>query len=163
MSLKEFSKNGIGTVPINYPGQFAITKNAENNIPFGRGVKVGMNSGVRRFSGTTGEFLGVAMASDTASGISAENFPYRYEDGDVCAVCTQGYIMVDVAEAVSPDDPVRIVHTTAVNFSEGAFCTTANSGHTGVLSGARFAGETSGAGKVALFLSSDPKKTVTND
>jgi hypothetical protein len=151
-----------GEDPINDPATEVQTFSAENDIAFGKAVMRGaVETGGKLFAGASGEFIGVAVRGNDATGKDANDDLTNYQHEDAMGVKTLGYINVYSHEAVVPSDTVRIFHTAGIG-AVGDFGTTADAGKSTVLTGVKFAEETTGAGIVALKIT-DSAFTTTDD
>lgn len=148
-SLNEY--RGLGEIAISHPNQYKRTLSADGEIRFGLAVARGSEPGQGKLLNSTSDvFLGVAAQS-----IEARKFDEStYIDEDVLGVWDTGIPSVYVEEAVNEHSPVRIRHTAGASPREivGGFCTAPDPGKTTLITGARFMGRTTGAGKVALQL-----------
>jgi len=124
---------------------------AEGVVKFGRGVVQGTTANQAKvISAANQKLLGVAAYHAGANGLNSE----QYEDKDQMDIIENGIPSVWVEEAVNQNSPVRVRHTVgAAGTAPGQFCTSADAGKTAVLSGAKFKGSTTGAGRVLLDLS----------
>jgi hypothetical protein len=146
---------GLGQVPGHKPDQYAVSRAAEDEIEFGMALMEGTDDlDVKKYAGTSGVFVGVAAFSTEGSKENATTeLIDGYEAGNPVGAVQQGLINVYATEAVSPSDPVRIVHTRAGDPTEvGKFAKTAVSAETTLLTGAKWAGTITAEGIVALDL-----------
>ena len=127
-----------------------------NDIGFGLGVMDGSDpeKQVKIFSSASGKFRGVALYATDASDLDNSNF----EEYDAVPVFDQGVVWVYCEEAVNVGDSVRVRHTNGV---PGAFCTTAITNETILLTGAEFRSDAASGTTAKLFLS--PPFTITAD
>jgi hypothetical protein len=155
----------LGEIPQNYTNQYPVTKAAEDAFNFGSAVMSGTAANqVKLFANATGPFEGVAMLSGEGRKVDANDAIIGYNQYDAAGILKTGYVVVYVNEAVTPASPVRVYHTIgAGSEAVGTFATTAEAGKTSLLTGAKFAGTTTAAGNVALFLDDSVSKTATAD
>lgn len=151
---------GYGRFAQHHPNEYTETRVAEGDVLFGRAVEVGTatNQG-KTVGGATGEFVGVAAYSPSASKLSEG----KYLDKDVLAVHKSGFVTVYVEEAVNAGDPVRIRHTNHASLTAkvaGNFAKTAEADKTMLLEGARFENTVAAAGEAIVFLSGSFKTTA---
>jgi len=151
-ALNYTGKRLSGEQPINDPATEIQTFSAENDIAFGKAVMRGaVETGAKIYAGASGEFIGVAVRGNDATGKDSDDNLTNYEHEDACAVKTIGYIVVYSHEAVKPSDTVRVYHTAGIG-AVGDFGTTVDLDKSTVLTGVKFAEETTAAGYVALKL-----------
>lgn len=172
MSIQPYPYNssaslGLGQQPIEYPGQFARSR----NLAAGEPIKLGRAVGRK---GISGEDSQKAMISDPAlaldfTGVSAASTDAKdyanhgYREGDPFTEVAVGYVNVYVEEDVTPNDPVRIRvvnHASDATKLKGNFAKTAEANKTVLVKGARW--ESGTVDNVATLFLSDYTELVAD-
>jgi len=87
--------------------EFLTTYKAEEDIAFGRAVKVGSSDDQASFVGTTGsDMLGIAVEANEKIGTDDTR---NYDQYDTMKIGQKGIFYVEVQESVSKGDPVGVI------------------------------------------------------
>jgi hypothetical protein len=145
-----------------YSSESYVNEEASIELAFGRMVKQGT---------AVEQAKELAAQADVPIGIVMHSHRYAKDDelgttglkpGVSLAVITRGKIVVEVGEAVGPNDAVRY-NATGTGGTKGVFYKTASANNTKLVTSARWLSSTSGAGLAELEIDMSSRSTWTND